>query len=263
MRITKRIRNSKVRRKVFLLLLPLFVLTACTGKDDIVLEWSGQEIQGKQEPSGSEPDERLIGETPDKQEALEAGSVMEEANATVTEPEECMAPATEIYVHICGAVEEPGVYELAAGSRVFEGVEAAGGFREDACEDFINLALLLQDGQRIVIPTVEEADAAKSDEAYKEKWLSDVGGAGQSTVAPEGADSRREAGFADGGARVDINRASEAELSSIDGIGAGKAAAIVRYRQENGAFATIEDIMNVSGIKEGTFEKIKDKITVN
>ena len=62
---------------------------------------------------------------------------------------------------------------------------------------------------------------------------------------------------------VNINTASEEELSAIPGIGAGKAAAVVRYRQENGAFASIEDIMKVSGIKEGTYEKIKDKITVN
>ncbi len=76
-----------------------------------------------------------------------------------------------------------------------------------------------------------------------------------------GEDKTGSSGSSDG--LVNINTASESELGNVKGIGAGKAAAIVQYRQENGNFASIEDIMNVSGIKEGTYEKIKDKITVN
>lgn len=168
----------------------------------------------------------------------DAGEAADEQNIPETEelPE-------DIFVHICGAVVNPGVYILPTDSRIFEGIEAAGGFTEDACEDFVNLAQPLQDGQRIVIPTEEEAEAAAQDSAYQEQWL---------PVETQRADGR-----------VNINTASEQELSAISGIGAGKAAAIVQYRQENGSFSSVEDIMKVSGIKEGTYEKIKDKITIN
>lgn len=266
MRIIGKNKKMNIGKKSFFLLLPLFILTACTGKDDIVLELNRQEALAGQEIGGQEAslEDRVLQDNEEGlRERAETGSIMEGENAVsiaIPAPEENVSG--EIYVHICGAVEEPGVYKLAAGSRIFEGVEAAGGFREDACEDFINLALLLQDGQRLVIPTTEEADAARADEAYKEQWLSDAGATGPSTVLPEGAGVAKEAASGKG-ALVNINTATEDELSGIEGIGAGKAAAIVRYRQENGAFTVIEDIMKVSGIKEGTFEKIKGKITVN
>lgn len=217
--------ENLLKRGIFLLF-PLFVLTACTSRNDMILELDAQD--GMQQPGVFLDDADKV---PDMQEIPEAD--MREAEIM----------SAEIYVHICGAVVKPGVYVLASGSRIFEGIEAAGGFREDACEDFINLAQTLQDGQRIVIPTVKEAEEAAKDSSYLEQW------------GPE------ETQNADG--RVNINTASEQELSAISGIGAGKAAAIVQYRQENGVFSCIEDIMQVSGIKEGTYEKIKDKITVN
>lgn len=212
--------KNLLKRGMFLLF-PLFMLTACTSRNDMVLELETQDNAQQSEMLSS-----------DAAESLNEQNVSETENL----PE-------DIFVHICGAVVNPGVYVLSAGSRIFEGIEAAGGFSEDACEDFVNLAQTLQDGQRIVIPTEEEAEAVVQDSAYQEQWL------------PEETQS------ADG--RVNINTASEQELSAISGIGAGKAAAIIQYRQENGSFSNVEDIMKVSGIKEGTYEKIKDKITVN
>lgn len=212
--------KNLLKRGIFLLF-PLFVLTACTNRNDMVLELETQDNMQQSETFSNDDGEAADGQNVSETEHL---------------PE-------DIFVHICGAVVNPGVYVLSADSRLFEGIEAAGGFREDACENFINLAQTLQDGQRIVIPTIEEAEAARQDGAYQEQWF------------PEEAQS------ADG--RVNINTASEQELSAISGIGAGKAAAIVQYRQENGAFSSIEDIMKVSGIKEGTYEKIKDKISAN
>ncbi|MCM1387480.1 MAG: helix-hairpin-helix domain-containing protein [Bacillus sp. (in: Bacteria)] len=217
--------KNLLKRGIFLLFfLPIFVLTACTSKNEIVWESDAQETEN----------------------AVETGFDIQK---TAAAPDAEVAPGTEavpekIYVHICGAVEKPGVYTLAAGSRIFEGVEAAGGFTQDACEDFINLAQILQDGQRIAIPTLEEVENAMADASYQEQWMSE----------------ESQAQSADG--RVNINTAGEAELSAISGIGEGKAAAIVQYRQENGKFSCIEDIMKVNGIKEGTYEKIKDKITV-
>lgn len=216
-----------------LLWIPVLMVCGCTGKNDIVLELDTQE--NVQE---------------DAQVAKEEPVSSEIAQAAEEEP-----VSSEIYVHICGAVINPGVYALAPDCRVFEGIAAAGGFREDACEDCINQAMPLQDGQRLNVPTEEEVQKAKEEGTYQE---------GLTAGGPDGSKAAGEAAFAkDKDSLVNINTATEAQLSAIPGIGAGKAAAIVTYRQENGAFASTEDIMKVSGIKEGTYEKIKDKITVN
>lgn len=226
----------KVLKTTVFFLLPVLILTACTGKQDIAFEL---EEQGKTQEAEY---------VPDAEKTADEGNAAAEEVITVKEP-------VVIYVHICGAVVNPGVYELDAGSRVFEGVEAAGGFSEEACEDYVNQAEMLQDGQRLLIPTLEEAEAVQDADFYHESWRIDALEAEQSAAGESAS-----VGNADG--LVNINTADESELSSIDGIGAGKAAAIVKYRQENGNFQSIQDIMKVSGIKEGTYEKIKDKITV-
>ncbi len=226
---------KKLKTVVFFLL-PVLILTACTGKEDIAFEL---EEQGKAQEAEY---------VPDAEEISDEGKAAVEEIATEEE-------SAVIYVHICGAVVNPGVYALDTGSRVFEGVEAAGGFSEDACEDYVNQAEALRDGQRLIIPTAEEAEAVKDAGSNNASWRVDAI-EGEQSVAAETA----SAGNTDG--LVNINTADEKELSAIDGIGAGKAAAIVKYRQENGNFQSIQDIMKVSGIKEGTYEKIKDKITV-
>lgn len=229
--------NKKNILKITLFfLLPLLTLTACTGKQDIAFEL---EEQGKTKETEY---------VPDAEKTADGESAAAEEVIAVKEP-------AVIYVHICGAVVNPGVYALDAGSRVFEGVEAAGGFSEEACEDYVNQAEILQDGQRLIIPTMEEAEAVYNAGTFQESWRIDALGTEQSAVG--------EAAVGNTDGLININTADESVLSSIDGIGAGKAAAIVKYRQENGNFQSIQDIMKVSGIKEGTYEKIKDKITVN
>lgn len=262
---------NQLTRGIFFLFLVL-ILTACTGKEDIVFEFDGY---GSGMENIPEPERDSVVKTGTETIPSDGGNRGTGAGETSeTEPEgrdgksgaEAAAESvqetvsSDIYVHICGAVENPGVYILAAGSRVYEGVAAAGGFRKDACEDFINQAGVLQDGQRLVIPTEEEAEAAKADGSYQSLWQEDVSSTG---VQMPGTADAADDSFGNTGGLVNINTATESELSAIPGIGAGKAAAIVQYRQENGRFASIEDIMKVSGIKEGTFEKIKDKITIN
>lgn len=238
----------------------VLMLTACTGKNDMILE-SGMQEQEAEEVPGAEEVSGMEGET----EAADTDGKAEQKpgkEAETAENRRVETASQDIYVHICGAVAKPGVYVLQNGSRVYEGVEAAGGFAEDACEDFINQAGVLTDGQRLVIPTMEEAEAAKADGSYQDVWRTEIQkAAGSMTEAETAGGSGNSLGNSAG--PVNINTAAENELSAIPGIGAGKAAAIVKYRQENGAFTSIEDIMKVSGIKEGTFEKIKDKITVN
>lgn len=136
-------------------------------------------------------------------------------------------------VYICGAVVNPGVYEVSEGARIFQVLELAGGLTEDAAVTELNQAEPVQDGQMIYIPTLEEAavQAAKEQEA------------------------------ADG--RVNINTASVEELMRLPGIGESKAQSIIAYREEHGAFAGTEDLMNITGIKAGVYEKIKNSIKVD
>lgn len=275
-------------RKIFVIFTVL-TLTACTGKNDFVLESVRQEDEAEKMPGAEgavgmaeEPEtvnqDGQADKKPGTEEDRRAGNLSAESRsaeeAAISDSGIGNAAAKEtalpdIYVHICGAVRKPGVYVLEAGSRVYEGVAAAGGFAEDACEEFVNQAGVLTDGQRLVIPTMEEAEAVKANDSYQELRQSEFQrqAAGNGSVAGEGTAAENGTvtgtGAGNSGSFVNINTATESELSAIPGIGAGKAAAIVKYRQENGAFASIEDIMKVSGIKQGTFEKIKDKITVN
>ena len=143
-----------------------------------------------------------------------------------------------IFVYVCGAVQKPGVYELLPGQRICDAIAAAGGLSEQAAGDSLNQAEVLSDGQMLRVLTTEEAAAA--------------------TVQPgqETAESSRDG-------RVDINTADASALMSLPGIGQSKADAIVAYRNEHGAFKAPEELMNISGIKEGVYQKIKDSIKVN
>lgn len=163
------------------------------------------------------------------------------SDGTDQDPEE-VTPEI-IFVYVCGAVQAPGVYELRNGSRVYEALALAGGICEDGVGESVNQARLLRDGEQLYIPTEDELERG------------DV-----ISFPEETADGETEAEGTDG--KVNINTASEKELCTLNGIGDTRAQSIVRYREENGDFQTIEDLMKVDGIKEGVFEKIKDKITV-
>lgn len=162
-----------------------------------------------------------------------------------------------IYVDVCGAVANPGVFQLAAGSRVFQAIEAAGGYLPEAALTCVNRAGVLTDGQQLYILTQEEMERQGRDPVEmagaSDGQMNGSAGTGQNTgmTAQVQQDNR-----------ININTADEAQLTTLTGIGATRAQAIIAYREENGPFAAIEDIMNVQGIKEGTFAKIKDEIVV-
>jgi len=150
--------------------------------------------------------------------------------------------ASLLVVHICGAVTNPGVYTLPEGSRVADALEAAGGFTPNAATDARNLAEYATDGSMIRIPTKQEA---KEQQQNAESVQS---GGSQSRDLDDGL--------------VNINLAGTDILMTLPGIGQSRAEAIIAYRTEHGAFASIEDIMRVSGIKKASFDKLKDRITV-
>ncbi len=145
-----------------------------------------------------------------------------------------------IYVHVCGQVKQPGVYSLKKGSRLYEAIDMAGGITENGVSDALNLAAVLEDGMRIMVPDEEQAG----------QWMENGNVTAGMSETPEKS------------GKVNLNRASVEELMILSGIGQSRAEAIVRYREEIGSFQTIEDVMKVSGIKENAFNKIKDNITV-
>lgn len=146
-------------------------------------------------------------------------------------------PQDTCFVHICGAVNEPGVYQLPEGSRIYQAVEMAGGFLPEADERCLNLAAVVADGMQITVYTKEEAATA----------VQSGGGMEDSGTYPS---------------KIDINTAGKEALMTLKGIGESRAEAIIAYREEHGPFEQIEDIMLVPGIKDGAFQKIKADITV-
>lgn len=158
---------------------------------------------------------------------------MQEQTREKDSPETTPTAAQDIVVYICGAVTNPGVYTLKEGDRVVSAIESAGGLSQEADALSVNQAKKLEDGEQIRILTIEEA--------------------GQ-TGASAGVT---------GDGKVNINRAEAEALMTLPGIGEAKALAIIEYRETNGGFGSIEDIMKIAGIKEAVFSQIKDKIAVN
>lgn len=150
-----------------------------------------------------------------------------------------------IVVHICGAVVMEGVYSLPAGSRVSDGIAAAGGFCEGADTAYHNLAAYLADGQKVYVPTLEETG-----EVSLEERIAVNDGEGGAQVQDTG------------NRKVNLNTAGLTELMTLSGIGAAKAESILQYREKVGPFQSIDELKNVSGIGEAMFERIKECVEV-
>lgn len=168
------------------------------------------------------------------------GSGLDAGTETETEMDPGAA-APDYYVYVCGAVKEPGVYCMKKGERLFEAIAAAGGLLESACGDYVNQAAEVSDGMKLWIPSNEEA--AQMGVRFP--------GSLEASAGENGSDHL-----------VNINTASMETLCSLSGIGEAKAQAIIAYRESCGGFSKKEDIMNVAGIKQSGYEKIKDRICV-
>lgn len=157
----------------------------------------------------------------------------------------------EIYVHICGAVQKPGVYPIQNGARISDLIKLAGGLRNDAAGDYMNQAKKVSDGQRIYVPTIDEmADLS----------INQIIDGEQSSDSDKSQDSSQQTET--NSDRININTADVQALMTIPGIGQAKATSIIDYRTQNGNFTKPEDIMKISGIKEGLFRKIEPYIIV-
>ncbi|MEG0375318.1 MAG: ComEA family DNA-binding protein [Raoultibacter sp.] len=156
-------------------------------------------------------------------------------------------PVAEVCIHVTGAVVSPGMYSVAEGSRVQAVIDAAGGFAEGASTTAINLARVVADGEQIIVPTLEEAQAAAS------------GGPG---VGVSGGGALGGGAAVQVGGKVNINTADVTALDSLPGIGPSTAQKIIADREANGPFATIEDLQRVSGIGEKKYASLVDSICV-
>lgn len=200
----------------------------------------------------------------------------------------------DCYIQITGAVNKPGVYQCAKGTRLFQLVDMAGGFRVDSYTDNLNLASEVYDGDKILIYTLDDANyilftggelnsfdssgdsgsasggsglSASSSGSSGSGGSSSSGGSSASGNGSSGSSgssgnsgSDRSAG---NGGQVNINTASLEELTTLTGIGETRARAIIEYRQQAGGFSSKEELKNVSGIGETTYGKLSDQICVN
>lgn len=222
------------------------------------------------EGSGSQSGTRIVigeesresgSQTPERDQALEAerDSKAEERPETefsgALQAVQTQEQEEYIYVHVCGQVVSPGVYQLVKGSRIYEAVAMAGGCTEQGAPDFLNMAQEVEDGMRIQVPDQETARRLLEEQPAGAGMIQ-PSGAGQEGAGLSGGQTPQEQ------ALVNINTASKEQLTTLPGIGESRAEDIIRYREEYGGFQKTEDIMKVSGIKEAAFQKIKDRITV-
>lgn len=168
-------------------------------------------------------------------EIIDSDDVVSEKEITTTVLQETI---TMICVHVTGYVQNPGIYNVPVGSRVYEVIELAGGFCDEADRDYLNQAAVLSDGQKLCVYSKDEVATAS------QSLLSDNSNVNDTRL-------------------VNINIASKEELMTLPGIGESRAESIIAYREENGGFKAIEDIMKVSGIKDAAFSKIKNYICTN
>lgn len=233
--------KNRLFRNIFSIFFLCIVLAECGCAADRAVSFPigdsisgpGEEEDGRAETAMAENNGHGSGEGKDSE-------TMSSGKETMPSDRDKMSSDSEeayIYVHVCGAVDAPGVLKLPAGSRGEDALILAGGFSEDAAKDYINLAARLEDGQKLYFPTREEAELWEEEARQKEVRQE------ESTL-------------------VNINTAEESRLCTLPGIGESRAKDIIAYREAHGGFAKTEDIMKVSGIKESVYRKISSLITV-
>ncbi|MBQ3029465.1 MAG: helix-hairpin-helix domain-containing protein [Lachnospiraceae bacterium] len=195
---------------------------------------------------GSQREEQIVLEKQGESESLQTPEMLQDKAAEESDCVDVTETPKELYIHVCGAVVTEGLYVLPAGSRLADGIAAAGGFAATADTAYHNLAAGLSDGQKIYVPTLEETEGLSVSERGESTGMGET----VSEVLSSGQEGK-----------VNLNTAGKDELMSLPGIGEEKAERILQYREKVGSFQKIEEIKNVSGIGEAIFERIKGTIT--
>lgn len=251
--------KGKYRIRLLLLAVAMMAAAAC-GKEEVLTLRSSpsssecmEAERAEEDPGDSGQPERHAGQTAEPTGAVEPAEAQKNDAAESGKRE-------LLYVYVCGAVECPGVYAFEEGARVFDAIEAAGGLSADADGACVNQALKLSDQDQLYIRTLEEKEQNTQKGENSCTGTSPEGSAsgnGYGLLPAEGSAGTENAADA----RININTASQKELTSLPGIGDTKAAAILADRTENGFYEAPEDLKRVSGIGDATFEKLKDRIT--
>ena len=168
--------------------------------------------------------------------SISGGSAMENAKepAASIYPKPTEVIKKSIYVYVCGAVANPGVYKTEEDARVYQVIQMAGGILPEGAKDYVNQAAAVMDGEQLYVPFQSEVETSGTN-----------------------LETQQE-----GESGVNINTAGLEELMTLPGIGESKAQAIIQYREEHGAFQNIEELTNISGIKSGVYEKIKELVRI-
>lgn len=180
-----------------------------------------------------------------------------ESNSTENNIEEQYSDAM-IIVHVSGAVNKEGIVELKVNSRIDDAIEKAGGLREDAYIDNVNLAYVLEDGMKIYIPNIKEKEKIKNEMQDENTYVTNTSG----VKVEKSENNTNENSNKNSNKKVNINEATQSDLETLPGIGPSTASKIITYRKENGKFKSIEDIKNVSGIGDSKYNSIKDLISI-
>ena len=269
--------KRKTKGNIFRLLLLAVTMIICVfmflgdrKKDDGDLKiTTKKEVSAESSDGKSESEDSVDGKTESEEKGSEGSSVKDTSSFagdnlegtgagevdTSTVNGEDTSASDKFCVYVCGAVVNEGVYELPPDSRVSDALRMAGGYSDEALKGYVNLAEKLNDGERIYIPNKIEIDDLNiliDQDASASKGASK----GASEEGTETGSKSNEDGM------VNINTADAATLQTLPGIGETKATEIIAYRDEHGAFGSVEDIKNVSGIGEGTFSRISSRIKV-
>ena len=258
--------KTKHSRAAIALLAGFFALcSGCAQKPDV--QMSGVAFEEADTTTGADADEKnaevqseenasVLKGSPGSFERNKAAEPAVSGSAELASEEEMSQTERIIYVHVCGAVQHPGVYPMAEGTRVYEAVALAGGFLPEADEQWLNQAAVIGDAQKLYVYSKEETRQMEA-EPLRNSWTG-----GEEAAQNPGTAGDADVSLSDGGDLVDLNTASKEELMTLPGIGEAKAEAILQYRSEHGGFSCAEDLLQISGIKEGVFSRIKDRITV-
>lgn len=199
-----------------------------------------------------------------------------ETNENDTQNNQKETNENKIIIHITGAIKKEGIYELKENSRIADAIEAAEGLTENANIQDINLAYVLEDGEKIHIPTKEEIKQRNNETTEKNADKTTIyvtkntGGTEKSASNTEkntgntnnSGNAKNNNSTTNKNEKININTATQAELETLPGIGPSTALKIINYRKENGKYKTIEDIKKVSGIGDSKYNKIKELIKI-
>jgi general secretion pathway protein K len=235
---------EKLKKYMSLFAMVLCLAVALTGCREDSMTMVSSESYGTKSSEGTKKAESTDGmQLTDEADLTELSETASDKDASETTARADENTQKTICVFVCGEVQQEGVYELPEDARVNDALQMAGGFSEDASKDAVNLAEHVVDGQRIYFPSAEEVENRTWD-AETAQLDSDVSSQAEQVH------------------KININTADKEELITLSGIGEAKADAVIAYREEHGSFQNIDEIMNVSGIGENLFEKIKEKICV-